>query len=562
MKNKILSCIYIVMALGALMLVQSCKKDNDGSQIFYATIQQYEGEKVHISGSYSCWDEGDQVKMHGAIGTIGRDDNGYYIRFNSNVIDFGTDYQANNQVYSNIDKAAIYPVSLWGSNSGAFCARAEVDGVVTDDIAVNQIHLGPTQKYCEDDNHQYQIIEAPMVAVMNAADGYSISGETSVPRPILEFKNICALMKVTVNTNTPIVVTRIEVENTGTELANGLMKGRPLWGNFEITFDNSDPTDWQPILREQSNTDDLAAKYITKEVTLECEHHGDQGGVSVTSSHPFYIYLPPVGYQNLHVTVYAKDGDGNEKCTTLVSSVSSAFEANTIYPLSVSYSSNWTTVPRAHVLGPYTVGVDASNNPKRVSFSFSNLHHDGEGYFFPPYQYDFIGFNDPNGDHDHLTSAQRLEIQDAGGFDGNTGWTILTTAEWGYLLNTRATTNDYRFVSVIVASVPGIILFPDNYPPANATLPSVSGINDITTPYNTNILSIPEFYQLENAGCVFLPCVYYSSGDATSITDVGNYWTKATWQEVYKLSAGSDMGPTGTAPAFIRLVRDYIPATK
>ena len=99
MKNKILSCIYIVMALGALMFVQSCKKDNDGSQIFYATIQQYEGEKVHISGSYSCWDEGDQVKMHGAIGTIGRDDNGYYIRFNSNVIDFGTGYQANNQVY-------------------------------------------------------------------------------------------------------------------------------------------------------------------------------------------------------------------------------------------------------------------------------------------------------------------------------------------------------------------------------------------------------------------------------------------------------------------------------
>lgn len=274
----------------------------------------------------------------------------------------------------------------------------------------------------------------------------------------MEFKNVCALLKVTVNAS-DVVVTPIEVENTGTDATGtdgvhtGYHSGRPLWGDFEITFDPDD--NWQPLLREQSNLDeDLAAKYITKEVTLECEHHGDYGGVSVSGSHPFYIYLPPVGYHNLHVTVYAKDVTGQERCTTLVSSVNSSFQAHTIYPLSVTYNSNtWTPLSRAHDLGPFSVSTT-----KQVVFSFSNLHNDGEvhgtdeGYFFPPYQYDFIGYHDGNNDHDHFTNAQRSAFIGSNGFATRNGWSLLTNSEWTYLLETR---EGHKYVTAIVASVPG-----------------------------------------------------------------------------------------------------------
>lgn len=541
MRKTSLSFIYLVMVLGTLVLVQSCKKDNDGFHKYYATIQQYNGNKVHIDGLYSCWDEGDQIRLHGSTGTIGHDEHGYYISFPNDVIHGG---ESGGITHGNIAMAALYPASLFGSAFEALDRNGEP--------VANHIHLEPTQKYYEDGNG-HQKLNAPMVAFLPAADDYTVPNTNQT----MEFKNVCALLKVTVNTTTSITVTRIEVENTGTEPtgSNNYLSGRPLWGDFDITFisDNAHPF-WQPILQEEADLqEDLAAKYITKEVTLECMHHGDEGGVSVSESHPFYIYLPPVAYHNLHVTVYAKDNYGNEKCTTLISNVQNTFIANTIYPLTVSYNENWTSVSRVHDLGPFTVNAQG----KRVNFSFSNLHHDGEGYFFPPYQYDFIGYHDPNGDHDHFTSAQRTAIL-ADPFATDNNWTMLTPDEWDYLLNDRGSNNTPRYIGVIVASVPGMILFPDNYPLDNTSLPTFaeSHINNIRSPYSNNILSIPEFYQLEQVGCVFLPCVYYTNGDATSISDFGFYWENASWYSIRTLYAGSHQGEAQSDnEALIRLVK-------
>ncbi len=397
-----------------------------------------------------------------------------------------------------------------------------------------------------------------MAAVLQSAPDYQLP----YPDNTLEFKNVCALLKVNVSTNTDIVVTRIEVENTG--IGNGARhSGRPLWGNFEITFDPTN--DWLPILQEQSNiTEDLAAKYITKEVTLECEHHGDLGGVEVSSgtTHPFYIYLPPVAYDALHVTVYAKVNDGDngviEKCITRISSTNGTFAANTIYPLSVTFDNNWTTVPRSHQLGPFTV----SPSGKRVNFSFSNLHNDDDGYFFPPYQYDFIGFHDPNGDHDHFTHTQKAALLGTDGYATQNGWTMLTGDEWNYMMGTSTDptykrSGDYLFACALVASVPGIILFPDGYPsnyPDGATPPTFNDLNTIQGDYRDNTLSKSKFYELENAGCVFLPCVWYNSGDATTISDVGHYWEKDNWAS-RTLYAGSNTGNYDGTSALIRLVK-------
>lgn len=553
MNKKSLSVIYLVLALGAVMLVQSCKKDDVDSHRIYATIQQYNGDKMHITNvgqyPYSIWDVGDKIQLHSWSGTVGLDEqtNSYYIEFANNIVQLYTGTS-----YANELRGAVYPLELW-QEAATDPSTFNVDGG-GGTYAVNGFHFGPTQLYEAASPNGPQKLMAPMVAVMNPASDYSLPNTDNT----LEFKNICALLKVTVNTSTPIVVTRIEVENSSMETdANGRQKGRPLWGNFEITFDNN----LLPILREQSNaTIDYATDFITKEVTLECEHHGDQGGVSVSSSHPFYIYLPPVGYKNLRITVYAKQNAGTaneiEKCITLASVVEGTFAANTIYPLSVTFdNNNWIDVPHAHTLGPYT--VDA--NGKKVDFSFSNLHSDGDGYFFPPYQYDFIGYHDPNNDHDHFTKTQRDAIIGANGYASTNGYSLLSVDEWNYLLNTRGGETAKRFAHALVATVPGIILFPDGYtPPSNIIAEASINHTENDYTYTDNILSISQFYVLENAGCVFLPCVNYSTGDASTISDVGYYWTSETNAIAYSLAVGNitstNLGNYGS-PAYIRLVR-------
>ena len=520
MKKQILNAIYLVVALGTLLAVQSCKKENDNVYKIYATIQQYNGEKMHIEQGdypYSCWDANDKVQMAQNVGTVGIDNNGYYIQFDNNFGYWGNNGQSNNQLY------ALYPTYFLPTN-------AQINFHLN---SAFNIHLEPTQLY-EETSGGYQKLLAPMVAVLPSGD-YNVNDPYNEdhPAPTMQFKNLCAMLEVTVN-GSGIVVTRIEVENTG--IGNGSRHtGRPLWGDYEITLDNNN----SPILREEADvTQDLAANFITKEVTLECEHHGDQGGVAVNGSHKFYIFVPPVEYQNLHVTVYAKS-NGVEKCTTLISNVHSTFQANTMYPLSVTYNAQtWTTIPRAHNLGPFTV----NNAGKQVYFAFSNVHHDGTGYFLPPYQYDFIGYHDPNGDHDHIPYTEMLSllIDDPSsttenpvetpyvnlgitGYGANDGWMLLTNEEWNYLLRTRSD-NSFGFAFAIVASVPGLLLFPDNYSTPDGLSITITNPNNVLAPFTSNIISIPDFYKLENAGCAFLPCVYYTSSQATSITDVGEYW--------------------------------------
>ena len=564
MKKQILNAIYLVMALGTLLAVQSCKKENDNVYKIYATIQQYNGEKVHIEHGdhpYSCWIAGDEVRMHSSTGILrGNDNSGYYIEFDAN---FAWNGGSGNQEHGIM--AALYP-TYYLSTADSRSFEALDDDQVSPNLF--HIHLEPTQLYSEEAG--YQKLLAPMVGVLPAGN-YNVNNTTGVPT--MQFKNICAMLEVTVN-GTGIVVTRIEVENTG--IGSGARHiGRPLWGDYEITFDNS-TSPWEPILREQSDvTEDLAAKFVTKEVTLECEHHGDQGGVAVNGSHPFYIFVPPVEYQDLHVTVYAKTSDGVEKCTTLISNKHGYFSANTMYPLSVTYNAQtWTTVPRSHDLGPFTVN-DAG---KRIEFAFSNVHHDGTGYFLPPYQYDFIGYHDPNGDHDHIPYTEMLSllIDDPSsttenhvetpyvnlgitGYGANDGWMLLTNEEWNYLLNTRS---GNRFAFAIVASVPGIILFPDGF------TTSLTNVNNDQAAFTSNIISIPDFYILENAGCVFLPCVFYSDGKATSISDIGEYWefnrwNAGRWCSMKTLAPGSFVmiEYVLNVDGLIRLAKDYHPSS-
>lgn len=597
MKKILLSALYLVMAAGAMLFVQSCTKEKNNSHVFYATIQQYKRDsKAHIETTnhgnrFTCWDINDTVQMQQHIGIIRQvvvdpdatDQYQYYI-------DFGNAYIGSLNNYTTIEYAAYYPVSI-------------VNVGYVSPSTTTVIETKCTQKY-KTTNSGYQKIEAPMVAYLPTDQQEGGGGGPREGQSMrdydhhMEFKNIAALIEV--NVSGSCIVTRIEVENTGkgesTVTFDGqavsAMSGRPLWGDFRIEWDS----EHQAIMREMpfwnSNTDP-ALKYVTKEITLECEEHGDYGGVEVNGSHPFYIWVPPVEYDSLHVTVYAKHQEAGvlvERCTTLISTKNSHFAANTVYPLSVTYSDAWTKLSRAHDLGPYTIytyeeveNEQTVTKRKQVEFAFSNLHNDGrttfadgDAFFEPPYQYDYVGYHDPNNDHDHFAYSRLGDIRSDGSFGTDQGWTLLSYDEWTYLLGPEdmgqpfAHRNDAkRFVNVMVASVPGIILFPDN---EYCTLPSfvnsLRGINHIMQNFTGNTISLPNFYALENAGCVFLPCVYYSEQQATSgIKDEGYYWTRTTTEEGPKkividpgtrISLDDDNDASG---AMVRLVRDYVAAT-
>ena len=353
MKKKALSIIYIVVAMCAVVLVQSCKKDNSGPQRFYATLQQYNGGKVYINEPYSYWEVNDSITLTGGTtGTVLYDQTNskYYIQANNRnfVGGFGTDYNP----YTSTEIVAVYPKKLLQVNQ------------INPGESV-QVELEPTQKYEEyqEGGVHYQKLNAPMAAYLAPSTIGSTFGDDA---PTLEFKNLCALLKVDIETTVPISVTRIEVENTG---ANA----DPLWGDFRIAFPGGTSELSQSELQKLPQDE----KYITKKLILNINHYGTDavhlnGGdpISPTDDHPFFIHLPPVNYDDVHITMYIMDGN-TEKCYTLQSNTGNrgTFQANTIYPVSITYSQNdypndpagWHVINTANNIGEFTVGVDNNN---------------------------------------------------------------------------------------------------------------------------------------------------------------------------------------------------------
>ena len=103
------------------------------------------------------------------------------------------------------------------------------------------------------------------------------------------------------------------------------------------------------------------------------------------------------------------------------------------------------------------------------------------------------------------------------------GWRTLTQGEWEYLLVTR--TGD-RYCKATVNSVPGLVIFPDDYShPSGVTSPA--SVNTSSAAFTSNTWSGDAWTMMESAGCVFLPAE--GGRDGTSVYDVGSegcfYWS-------------------------------------
>ena len=92
-------------------------------------------------------------------------------------------------------------------------------------------------------------------------------------------------------------------------------------------------------------------------------------------------------------------------------------------------------------------------------------------------------------------------------------WRTPAMDEWKYLLNVDGTsgrTDSYRFAKGTIHNTTGLIIFPDGFDP---TAVGVTITNANTSNASFTSYSDADWNKMENAGCIFLPCAGYRSGN-------------------------------------------------
>lgn len=125
---------------------------------------------------------------------------------------------------------------------------------------------------------------------------------------------------------------------------------------------------------------------------------------------------------------------------------------------------------------------------------------------------------------------------------GDKDWRLVSADEWDYLLNSRPNSASKQGQAV-VNDVKGYILLPDNW-----TCPAGISFSAIPNNYTTNIYTLDQWTQMEDAGAVFLPAAGNRYGTDVNAIEAGNgyYWTG-------DLAEDENMAKAVTFTAYTRL---------
>ena len=99
-------------------------------------------------------------------------------------------------------------------------------------------------------------------------------------------------------------------------------------------------------------------------------------------------------------------------------------------------------------------------------------------------------------------------------------WRTPLIGEFTYMLNNRLTASGIRYAKAIVNDVNGLILFPDYWHSSYYTFNST---NVGTANFNTNVITLEEWADIEAYGAVFLPVAGTRNG--TTYNSGTIYWT-------------------------------------
>ena len=231
------SVILTLAALAALMAA-SCQKEETG-RILTATFEQYDhNSKAYINDEYyACWENGDAVSINGNRSTI------------------------------DIENTTATIAAPTSDNLMAFYPA---DGVTDLTSTGGTVTLQHTQTYSENSNGR-QVIDNPMAA-------YCPEGSNE-----LRFRNLCALLKVTIQVNAPTSVKGIQVKGIDNQM---------LWGEAQLMLNNQN----QPMLTSFTNGSNSVMLNFTT-------------AVAITGSKSFYIVVPAKSdFENLTIAVLTTNG--------------------------------------------------------------------------------------------------------------------------------------------------------------------------------------------------------------------------------------------------------------
>lgn len=198
---------FLPIALMGMLILAGCKKD--GFVTFRATTQPYDAVgKMYIEDNYSCWENGDQVKINSSTvtATVNTSSSGSYVELSGVA-------QAENY-------HAIYPASAC---AGTFGPSASIT-------------LPSVQTYRMENGHQ--VLTAPMAAM-----AYDRDEDGS---RVLRFQNLCLILKVHLEQKNNIIKAIKIVDSTGTVPLSGTgtvsFSGTPAVPSLTMTSSNYEVT--------------------------------------------------------------------------------------------------------------------------------------------------------------------------------------------------------------------------------------------------------------------------------------------------------------------------------
>lgn len=508
--------VLFAAALSACLV--SCKKD-EGSSGLHANMVDFNSSnrKAYIDPEqYSCFVVGEKIRVNKSTGKI------------TALVDGNARHCVIGGVAEAANYHAFYPADL----------MTNVDADLGNGLSDLAVTLPVVQHYARN-NGGFQIIQNPMMAVLKGA------GENN---RTLQFRNLCALLKLTVRTNDAFDAVRIRIH--GVKLSG---KGKIDVLSNKIVMDADGGAD-------------------SVELRLPAGHVGTPMGEN------FYVVVPEVkmtGKQKMVDVLFLRKGSVIKKYSAIIPDLKFVFEANNI-----------------HTLGQFTFnsGVFSVSPDRKVVFAPGNLQWSYSAmatshstatckltdytfgtWRFAENQYDYVGADNslasamcstwvdlfcwgssgyfhedygscdpfepsrmsPRGDS--LNSTSDFRYFDWGRFntiynpktktnDPFGTWHTLSMSEWKYLLMTRPGWR-HSFVSFPISAndtVNGMIVYPDGITARSA---GVSGILDSNSKTVYHI-SKETYDSLERAGCLFLP----SAGSTISERWIGtgydgSYWT-------------------------------------
>ena len=565
--NRYLSFCMVVLTAALLAGMISCKKEKGPSEL-RAVMNDFatSGQKAYIDQEqYSCFVVGEKVRVNNSTGTITaleRSDRQCVISGVAGLPEV-TSFRA------------FYPAEL--------LANQNVDlSNGLNNVAVTL----PQEQVYETDANGNQIIKNPMMAELTGANENNST---------LHFRNLCALLKITVRTQEAF--DRIRVT----------MSGQKLWGSGKISGNKI------IITSDGGSTVTLA---------LPSGHHGSPAGEA------FYIMVPEIPSGTVSCTVQIKNG------------------ADTVKSFSKSASAYFAAC-QIHTLGNFTFNAPmfSITSKKKVVFAPGNLQWsysamgtthttNGNGcnegtWRFAEHQYDYVGIgnesvsaicstwidlfgyatsgnykNNNSYSNNNQTDSKPYDIS-SGPHTGSNGieetsnyfalydwgrfnyiynpqtkvndpyktWRTLTSLEWDYLLNTGGY-NSYRnknwwrysniSFQVNSETIYGLIIYPDSI------TSKPSGINSNLEANTSNSYAIikEDFDILESIGCAFLPSagnLQWSSGEGYNFhktnEEWGFYWTASSGPKYVKINGTGGHPQSATSNVYdigysVRLARD------